>query len=70
MAADEKIPVTLEASIVGKKLYLKNGFKNVNEVELCAECSDALMVWEPKGMEGTWLEENRGESAKMKGRKE
>lgn len=69
MAAGEKVPLTLEASVIGRNLYLKKGFKTVEEVELCADFADVLMVWEPKGMEGTWLEEIRGESAKMKGRK-
>lgn len=67
MATDEKLPLTLEASIAGRKLYLRSGFKCVDEVKLCEEFADALMVWEPVGMEGTWLEDIKGETAKLKG---
>lgn len=66
LAADEGLPLTLEASVVGKSLYFKRGFKVVNEVKLCEEYSDALMVWEPSGLEGTWLECIESDRAKMK----
>lgn len=69
LAAEENLPLTLEASIVGRKLYLKNGFKLVGEVKLCEEFSDGLMVWEPVGMEGTWLEDIDGDTAKMRERR-
>jgi GNAT superfamily N-acetyltransferase len=67
-AADEGLPVTLEASIVGKNLYLKSGFKIVGEVKLCEAYTDALMLWEPSGLEGTWLECFKGDKAQMKKR--
>jgi GNAT superfamily N-acetyltransferase len=66
LAADEELPVTLEASIVGKNLYLKSGFKIVGEVKICEGFADALMLWEPSGLEGTWLEGFEGDKAKMK----
>ncbi|KAK7192007.1 GNAT family protein [Paraphaeosphaeria sporulosa] len=68
LATDEGLPVTLEASIVGRFLYLKSGFKVVGEVKLCEEYTDALMLWEPRGLEGTWLEQFEGDKAKMKER--
>ncbi|KAF1973898.1 acyl-CoA N-acyltransferase [Bimuria novae-zelandiae CBS 107.79] len=67
LATDEKLPLTLESSVVGRKLYLKSGFKNVGEAKLCEEFADVLMVWEPAGMEGAWLEEIESETSKMKG---
>lgn len=67
MAAEQRLPVTLEASIPGRKLYLKHGFKIVDEMRLYADVVDVLMVWEPSGMEGTWLENIEVESARMKG---
>ncbi|KAJ4356686.1 uncharacterized protein N0V89_004722 [Didymosphaeria variabile] len=70
LAADDKLPLTLEASIVGRKLYLKSGFKLVGEAKLCEEFTDGLMVWEPVGMEGTWLDAFDGDTAKMKKRRE
>ncbi|KAF2438486.1 hypothetical protein P171DRAFT_371460, partial [Karstenula rhodostoma CBS 690.94] len=68
LAADEGLPVTLEASIVGRFLYLKSGFKIVGEVKLCEEYTDALMLWEPSGLEGRWLEDYEGDKANMKKR--
>ncbi|KAJ4290223.1 hypothetical protein N0V90_010438 [Kalmusia sp. IMI 367209] len=66
-AAQEGVPMTLEASVVGRRLYLKNGFKKVHEMAICDGYVDHLMVWEPAGSEGTWLEDIEGGTARMKG---
>jgi ribosomal protein S18 acetylase RimI-like enzyme len=69
IAGDEGLPMTLGGSDVGKGLYLKRGFKIVGEREYSKGVSDVLMVWEPEGLEGRWLENIDGDTAKIRSRR-
>lgn len=70
VAAVEKVPVTLEASVVGRKLYQKMGFKTI-QTAVIVEGVDGLdegvaMLWEPPDLKGTWLEEGPDGTVKLK----
>lgn len=69
LAVQEGLPMTLEASVVGKRLYSKLGFKIVDETELVEGLKGIAMVWEPQGLEGSWLANIEGDKADVKGRK-
>lgn len=66
MGRREGLCVGLESSYAGKKLYEKSGFKVVHEHVLeeweagksRPTTRTPVMVWEPEGREGTWLEED------------
>jgi ribosomal protein S18 acetylase RimI-like enzyme len=60
-AQAEMVPCGLESSFAGKKLYEKMGFRTFDEVRFGAGERDvfAVMVWEPSGVEGRWLEKAR-----------
>lgn len=61
VATEDKVPVTLKASVLGRGLYQKMGFKNIHlEVPLdeAAAIAGLPMLWEPSELKGTWLEEN------------
>jgi ribosomal protein S18 acetylase RimI-like enzyme len=68
MARKENVPVTLEASVVGRGLYLKIGFKIVNYMELseAAGIAAVQMVWEPEDSKGNWLEDKGDGKAEIK----
>lgn len=66
IANEENVPVSLEASEVGKELYLKCGFKVINYVEYTEGLWDIDMVWEPKHLEGKFLEETEEGKFKIK----
>ncbi|KAF2678506.1 acyl-CoA N-acyltransferase [Lentithecium fluviatile CBS 122367] len=65
IAAEEGLPLTLESSVVGRKLYTKSGFKIVHESEVHTAFTDVLMAWEPEQMKGRWLEEVGEDRAKI-----
>lgn len=46
-ATKENIPVTVEASINGKYLYLKKGFKEIHFTQIAEGVGTPAMVWEP-----------------------
>ncbi|KAF2260146.1 acyl-CoA N-acyltransferase [Lojkania enalia] len=48
IAADENVPMTLEASIMGRGLYEKCSFKVVKEVEVAEGLNEVTMLWEPE----------------------
>ncbi|KAF2646088.1 acyl-CoA N-acyltransferase [Massarina eburnea CBS 473.64] len=66
MAAEDGLPLTLESSAAGRRLYFRGGFKNVGEREVYAGYIDLLMVWEPEALRGKWLEEIEGNRAKVR----
>lgn len=66
IATEEGIPVTLESSVMGRGMYLRNGFKIVGESTIFEAFTDVWMVWAPDGMEDKWLENIVGERASIK----
>ena len=72
LAAKENLPITLEASVGGRGLYMKEGFKIVEEGELgvenVAEYVVVSMVWEPEDLRGKWLVDRGEGRADVKGR--
>ncbi|KAF2806276.1 acyl-CoA N-acyltransferase [Mytilinidion resinicola] len=62
IAEEEKMPVTLEASVMGRGLYAKLGFKEIERLAIVEGLEGVAMLWEPEGAEGTWLV--RGEDGK------
>lgn len=57
LATEENVPITLESSVVGRGLYLKSGFKIVDETKIDEGLDDLAMVWEPEHLKGKWLED-------------
>ncbi|OCL03900.1 acyl-CoA N-acyltransferase [Glonium stellatum] len=49
IAAEENVPVTLEASVMGRLLYAKMGFRIVEESKIIEGLEGVAMLWEPKG---------------------
>ena len=67
IAADEKVPVTLQASVVGRKLYQELGFVTIQSSTLVDGLEDmAAMLWEPPDLKGRWLEEEEDGKMKLK----
>jgi predicted N-acetyltransferase YhbS len=66
LAAEDGVPVTLEASVVGRGLYTKLGFKVAEQVKITDEFDGVAMLWEPEQLKGKWLEDLGGERAKVK----
>lgn len=64
--------MTLEASVMGRGLYAKEGFKVVEEGEISdghvVEYVVVSMVWEPEGLKGKWLVDRGEGRADVKGR--
>jgi len=61
IAAEEKVPVTLEASILGRKLYQEMGFQTIQKSAIVDGGEDlkegVAMLWEPMELKGKWLQE-------------
>jgi GNAT superfamily N-acetyltransferase len=68
LATEENLPMTLEASVVGRFLYAKEGFQVVEEVEISDGFEVVSMVWEPEGSRGKWLTDRGEGRADVKGR--
>ncbi|KAF2252298.1 acyl-CoA N-acyltransferase [Trematosphaeria pertusa] len=69
IAEKEGLPFTLESSVVGRKLYLKMGFKIVEECEIFDVLDFVAMVWEPEESKGKWLEDIGEETANVRAAK-
>lgn len=69
MASEEKVPVVLQASVTGRMLYRKMGFKEIKRPKLLGDVNGSeggvAMLKEPTGMEGKWLLEHEDGSAKL-----
>jgi len=50
IAAEEKLPLTLEASVMGRFLYVKMGFQIVEESKIVEGLEGVAMLWEPEGL--------------------
>lgn len=69
IGAREGLPLTLESSVAGRGMYLKNGFKTVHDFKLSDDITDVLMLWEPEELRGKWLEDITEERATIRSRK-
>ncbi|KAF2736053.1 acyl-CoA N-acyltransferase [Polyplosphaeria fusca] len=67
LAADENIPMMLEASEAGLPLYQKLGCKIVDET-VVDECMKGItLLWEPEHLKGKWVEDCGDGIFKVKG---
>ncbi|KAF1994332.1 acyl-CoA N-acyltransferase, partial [Amniculicola lignicola CBS 123094] len=57
IAASEDLPMVTEASMDGRALYMKLGFKILGTTKIEDSVDDVIMLWEPRHLEGSWLEE-------------
>ncbi|PVH99442.1 acyl-CoA N-acyltransferase [Periconia macrospinosa] len=46
LAADDGVPLTLESSLIGRRLYTKQGFRVVSEKKLAEGMDAVCMMWE------------------------
>lgn len=67
LAAGEGIPLTLESSVVGRKLYVKQGFEIASEEVVGDGFVAVSMVWRGGGEKGEG--EGKGEGEVEKGEK-
>ena len=62
LAESEGLPITLEASVNGRGLYEKYGFRQFTTVQLRVEegriVRAPVMLWEPESCKGQWLIRN------------
>jgi predicted N-acetyltransferase YhbS len=69
MAREGGLPMALEATVAGKGLYSKLGFKTIQKLRIGPLSGEIVaMLWEPESLKGGWLEEEEGEEgiAKLK----
>jgi ribosomal protein S18 acetylase RimI-like enzyme len=67
IAQHEGVPVTLEASVAGRGLYAKLGFKTIERVKIAEDFEEGVaMLWEPVGYEGRWLEPSEDDSSVLR----
>lgn len=67
LAEKENVPVSLEASINGRKLYENCGFKIVSTSRINDEGLEGIaMLWEPERLRGKWLDDLGNGWAKLK----
>jgi ribosomal protein S18 acetylase RimI-like enzyme len=57
-AEAERVPVGVESSVAGLRLYEKMGFRKFDELRYGEREEEAmpLMVWEPSGLQGHWFD--------------
>lgn len=67
MAREGGLPMVLEATVAGKGLYVKLGFKQIRKLEI-EGLRDGIvtMLWEPEGLRGRWLGEEQDGIARLK----
>ncbi|KAF1986776.1 acyl-CoA N-acyltransferase [Aulographum hederae CBS 113979] len=58
-ARQEHLPVTLEASRVGRKVYEKIGFRVFGTCVVSEGLDSVAMLWEPEELKGRWLKEDQ-----------
>ncbi|CAI6341189.1 unnamed protein product [Periconia digitata] len=52
LAAEDRVPLTLESSMMGKAMYMKQGLEVVSEVNVAEGFDSICMAWVPEGLEG------------------
>lgn len=66
-AADHQLPVTLEASVTGRKVYAKLGFVVIEKEMITENFEGIAMLWEPPAYKNQWLDyDEDGVYAKVK----
>jgi GNAT superfamily N-acetyltransferase len=57
-AEAERVPVSVESSFAGVRLYEKMGFRRIDELRFGEREKETmpLMVWDPSGLEGRWFD--------------
>jgi GNAT superfamily N-acetyltransferase len=68
VASQEMVPVTLEASVMGKVLYSRLGFQTIARNRVTEDLEVDAMLWEPDAGKGRWLNRNGDGSANVKKR--
>jgi len=67
IAREGGLPIALEASVAGKGLYSKLGFKTIQKTRIRSLSEEIVtMLWEPESLKGRWLGEEEGGIAKLK----
>ena len=67
IAREGGLPIALEATMAGKGLYSKLGFKTIQKLRIGALSEDIVaMLWEPESLKGKWLEEEEDGITKIK----
>jgi ribosomal protein S18 acetylase RimI-like enzyme len=67
MAQEGGLPMALEATVAGKGLYSKLGFKTIQKLRVGPLSEEIVaMLWEPESLKGRWLGDEEGGSAKLK----
>jgi ribosomal protein S18 acetylase RimI-like enzyme len=66
IAATEQIPVTLEASMTGQRMYSALGFVVIEKHEIIEGFDGIAMLWEPPALKGRWLDRYADNAAKLK----
>jgi len=67
MAREGGLPMALEATVAGKGLYSKLGFKAIQKSRIGPLSEEIVaMLWEPESLKGRWLEEEEEGIAKLK----
>jgi len=68
MAREGGLPMALEATVAGRGLYSKLGFKTIQKRRIGPLSEDIVaMLWEPESLKGRWFEEEEEEGiAKLK----
>lgn len=61
-ASKEGVPIALQSSPAGERLYLGKGFRVISWVQVTKAIRDPLMIWEPKGFEDVHSEVTIDES--------
>jgi predicted N-acetyltransferase YhbS len=67
IAREGGLPMALEATVAGKGLYSKLGFKTIQKSRIGPLSEEIVaMLWEPESLKGRWLEEEEEGIAKLK----
>ena len=66
VAANEEIPVTLESSMRGRRMYTSLGFVVIEQSVMWDEFDGIAMLWEPPALKRRWLEADDEGNARLK----
>ena len=66
VAAEEQVPVTLESSKIGRRMYSSLGFVVIEQSVMWDEFDGIAMLWEPPAVKGRWLETDDNGNARLK----
>jgi ribosomal protein S18 acetylase RimI-like enzyme len=69
IAREGGLPMALEATVAGRGLYSRLGFKTIQRLRVGPLSEEIVaMLWEPESLKGRWLEEEEeaGGTVKLK----